>query len=106
MTRSPKPSVKQTSGVRILSRLRGPRSEEHTSELQSLPTRRSSDLVRQIFCRDHFGARAHDQIAKALGEANLWRAHLIAATRAPCGTPAIGGGVAVGKVNCSAFGAE
>ena len=60
--------------------------------------------MRQIFGRDHFGARAHHQIAKALGKGNFRRTHLVAAARAPGGAAAIGGVVGVGKVDRAALG--
>ena len=62
--------------------------------------------VREIFGGHDFGARAHDQIAKALGEADFGGTHFVAAARAPGGAAAISCGVGIGEVDGPALGAE
>ena len=62
--------------------------------------------MRKIFGGDHFGARAHDKVAKAIGKTDFGRAGFIAAARSPGGAAAIGRGIGIGKIDGSALRAE
>ena len=86
-----------------------PQNSTQIQERSASERRNLRDLrrqVRQIFGGHDFGARAHDQIAKAFGEANFGGAHLVAAARAPGGAAAISWRVGIGKIDRPALGAE
>jgi hypothetical protein len=68
--------------------------------------RHGSGEMGKVFRGDDFGARPHDQIAKALGKTDFCRARFVAAAWSPGGAAPVGGGVGVGKIYRSALRAK